>query len=106
MKFSRNLNPNINPKPIAISLYPLKSKYICRVYAIGFIQDEMIVSVTNDLDSSPRPMASNTFLDKPIINLFIPLENFSNVWVLFSNSFLISEYLTMGPATNCGNNYT
>mgnify|MGYP003304864413 CR=1 FL=1 len=103
MKFSRKWKPNIKPSPIAISLYPEKSKYICRVNSIGFNHAARTLSATKNAANSPRTFASNTFLDKPITKRFTPSENVLYVVFLLDSSFSTVEYLTIGPAINCGN---
>ena len=50
-------------------------KYICSVNAIGFNHDDRTVTSTKSFTNSPNILASNTFLDNPIINLFIPSLN-------------------------------
>ena len=65
-----------------------------------------IVSVINDLENSPKTLANNTFFDNPITNLFTPSENVLYVVFLFDSSFSTVEYLTIGPAINCGNSVT
>jgi hypothetical protein len=48
--------------------------------------------------------AISTFLESPIINLFIPDAVSETVILLSANWRAISLYLTIGPATSCGKN--
>ena len=66
----------------------------------------MFGNSSNELHICPITLATSTFLARPIINLPTPLANKSNVTFLFVNCSLISLYLTIGPATNCGNKHT
>ena len=93
---------------MAISEYPLKSKYICNAKAIIPIQEVNIeISLSGitliSLQIAPIEFANKTFLPNPIMNLCTPDEN----WVKFSFLFLswlsISLYFTIGPAISWGN---
>ena len=51
-------------------------------------------------------LAMSTFLPSPTMNLEIPSPIIFSVMVRSSISFWISSYLTIGPATICGNSVT
>ena len=58
------------------------------------------------VQSSPNAFAINTFLARPIVNLLIPYAKLLKLCTLLSSSFSTVWYLTIGPATNCGNKDT
>lgn len=58
------------------------------------------------VQSSPKALAINTFLASPIENLLMPYAKLLKLCVLLSSSFSTVWYLTIGPATNCGNKDT
>ena len=68
------------------------------------IRVKQLIKVNPNTTYYFNTLASNTFLDSPIINLLTPDANISKLCFRVFSSFSIVSYLTIGPAINCGKN--
>ena len=109
MKFSRNSNPNILPSPIAISEYPEKSKYSCKVKnsaAAHLPANVTSLRLSRAVIAVSQQSAMSTFFTSPTEKRNIPSFSFSRLTCLSESCISISLYRTIGPATSCGKKET